>query len=97
LVSVVNNYLKKPRLIGKDPKGAHKVLHVNDDGTQKDHEMIVKLMSDSIQCSGENIKEIIRRNPGMNAINPKNFETDVSEMQTSLDRVMGGSRESGGP
>lgn len=89
--------MKKPRLIVKDPKGAHKVLHVNDDGTQKDHEMIVKLMSDSIQCSGENIKEIIRRNPGMNAINPKNFETDVSEMQTSLDRVMGGSQESGGP
>lgn len=89
---MVNGYLRKPRLIVKDLKGTHVVLHVNDDGTHKDQTMIKRVMNDSIHCSGENIHQIIRRNPAMN---PKNLETEISEMQTSLDRVMGGSRESG--
>ena len=49
----------KPRIIVKDIGGCKKVLHVTENGLQKDHDMIKQIMSDGIVVKGQNIKDII--------------------------------------
>ena len=56
---VVTRYLSKPRVIVKDPEGPNKILHLIDDGTQKDHSMIKQIMSESMCVAGENITKLI--------------------------------------
>jgi hypothetical protein len=81
-VRVVSSYLKNPRVIVKDGEGSHKVLHVTEDGTQKDHSMIKQVMNDSMLVAGSNITDILRRTHG------KSFQPDTSFTATRMQNTL---------